>query len=298
MQDWVSVVNIMDQVRERVAAGLLVEWGKTVLLIVLTIVVGRLALRFVQVVIRTTFELSDSRRVRLLSEQRVSTLTGLLMSVASYAVNFLIILTVLQLLGIPTAHVLAGAGIVGLAVGFGAQNFVKDIIGGFFILYEDQFGVGDVVSLAGVQGTVEEMGLRVTRIRDFDGSLHVVPNGDIGQVNNRSRGTSRIILDVEVAYEEELAEVLAVLERVCSQFKNEALVEAPRVLGVQALGESAIVIRLFARTEPLEHWGLERQLRLEVKKALDAAGIEIPYRRLVILPREESASARTVEEAE
>jgi len=275
--------------------ALVLEWGETLLLVVVTLVAGRLAIRFSHLVIRRMLDVTDGGRVRVLSEQRATTLSGLLINVASYVINFIVILTVLQIFGIPTEHVLAGAGIIGLAVGFGAQNLVKDIITGFFILYEDQFGVGDVVSLADVQGTVEEMGLRVTKIRDFDGSLHIIPNSDIRQVNNRSRGTSRIMLDVAIAYEDDVDRAIEVLEDLCSEFTDEVLVEGPKVLGVQALGDSSVTIRLLARTRALEHWAVERRLRLAAKKLLDEAGIEIPYPRLVMVPAQATKIGQTLE---
>jgi small conductance mechanosensitive channel len=270
-----------------------IQWGEKLVLIVLVIFGGRLALRLSHALIEKSIDASDDGPVPLMSEQRADTLQGLLCSVASYLINFIVILTVLQLLGIPIQTVLAGAGIAGLAVGFGAQNLIRDVITGFFILYEDHFGVGDAVTLAGVTGTVEEMGLRVTKIRDFDGSLHIVPNGDIGQVNNQSRGTSRVVVNVDVAYEEDVEEALRLLEELCEQFEDQVIVDGPRVLGVQELGASAVTIGLFVRTEAREHFDIGRRLRLEAKKTLDDAGIEIPYERLVLVPPDATKIGRS-----
>ncbi len=296
--DFLTSLGLPVEITEQLTPTLVLAWGQKLALVALTILAGRLALRLIRVVIEKAVTGSDEGRVRLLSAQRANTLSSLLNSVANYVINFIVILTVLQLFGVPTQHVLAGAGIFGLAIGFGAQNLVRDMITGFFILYEDQFGVGDVIEVAGVTGTVEEMGFRVTKIRDFDGSLHIIPNGDIQQVRNCSRGHSRVIVDVDVAYEEDIDRALTVLSDYCANFEDEVLVEGPTVLGVVALGESSVTIRMLARSKPLEHWGLERRIRLGAKKALDEAGVEIPYRRLVLVPTEATKIQHVLDSSE
>ncbi|WP_027717106.1 mechanosensitive ion channel family protein [Desulfovirgula thermocuniculi] len=218
--------------------------------------------------------------------RRVNTLRTLLKSGLHYTAYFMIIVTALSLCGVKVEAILAGAGIVGLAVGFGAQSLVRDVITGFFILLEDQFAVGDYITAAGVSGTVEEMGLRVTKLRDFGGQLHIIPNGQISMVTNYSKGNTRVLVEVGVAYEESLERVLGVLKKVCEEASgelSEVIVEGPKVLGVEGFGPHDVVIRIVAYTKPLHHWYVERELRRRIKEAFDREGIEIPYPRRVVI---------------
>lgn len=218
--------------------------------------------------------------------RRVNTLRTLLKSGLHYTAYFMIVVTALSLCGVRVEAILAGAGIVGLAVGFGAQSLVRDVITGFFILLEDQFAVGDYITAAGVSGTVEEMGLRVTKLRDFGGQLHIIPNGQISMVTNYSKGNTRALVEVGVAYEESLERVLGVLKKVCEEASgelSEVIVEGPKVLGVESFGPHDVVIRIVAYTKPLHHWYVERELRRRIKEAFDREGIEIPYPRRVVI---------------
>lgn len=220
-----------------------------------------------------------------LEERKAKTLGALLKSVLRYGVDFLAFLTILAVFDVDTRPVLASAGVLGLAIGFGAQNLVRDVISGFFILFEDQFAVGDHVNLGNVEGIVEETGLRVTVVRDFGGQLHFVPNGSIDRVTNYSRGNMRALVDVSIAYEEDIDKAIAVIEEVNKKLAEElpAIKEGPQVLGVTELGESGVTIQVLARTEPLQQWAVARQLRKRIKEALDSVGIEIPYPKRVIL---------------
>lgn len=222
-------------------------------------------------------------------ERRIHTMRGLFRSLLRYALYFFGGMVVLSELGINTASLIAGAGIVGLAIGFGAQNLVRDVISGFFILFEDQFAVGDYVTLAGVTGYVEEMGLRVTKIREWTGELHIIPNGEIKQVANLSRGEMGVVVEVEIAYEEDISRAISVIDRVCHELAGEkagVVLEEPRVLGVEELGASGVRVRIFGKVKPMEQWAFARELRKRLKEALDEAGIEIPYPRRVIMHRE------------
>ncbi|MCR6545552.1 mechanosensitive ion channel family protein [Dehalobacterium formicoaceticum] len=223
---------------------------------------------------------AQSMRSRLFGEaKRLETLKVLSLSIVTYGIYFMVILMVLGVLGVNTASIIASAGIVGLAVGFGAQSLVKDVITGFFMIFENYFTVGDYIQAAGVGGIVEEMGLRTTTIRDWAGELHIIPNSQITIVTNFSRGKSRALVDVRISYKEDIDRAIEVLQKeadqVAKEFK-ETIVEAPRVLGVQDLGSSEVLIRVIAFTQALEQWPLERELRKRLKGALDQAGIEIP----------------------
>ncbi len=224
------------------------------------------------------------------TERRVNTLRGLARSFLRYALYFVGIIMVLGELGVNTSSLLAGAGIVGLALGFGAQNLVRDVISGFFILFEDQYAVGDYVTVAGVSGTVEEIGLRVTKIREWTGQLHIIPNGEIKQVTNFARGGMGVLVEIEIAYEENLDRAIEVINNACRRAAEEhsdIVLEEPRVLGVARLDGSGSTLQVFGKVKPMQQWTFARELRLRIKEELDEAGITIASPRRVILHRGE-----------
>ena len=215
-----------------------------------------------------------------LTRGRAMTLEKLSINIFTYALIFFLFILVLEnVFDIRATPILAGAGIVGLAVGFGAQGLVSDVVTGFFLLLEKQLDVGDFVTTAGMSGIVEEVGLRTTKIRDFDGTLHFIPNREISSMSNHSRGTMRALVDMSISYDDDIDKAMKVLQDVCEKFALEELTikEGPNVVGVQALGDSDVVIRIVARTENMEQWAVERKLRKAMKEALDANGIEIPF---------------------
>jgi small conductance mechanosensitive channel len=254
----------------------LVAWGGAFARALAIVIAGVILARLVAVVAGR----AAAARSRLAPERtaRARTLETLLLSTIRYSLDFFVALAVLQVLGVNVASLLAAAGIVGLAVGFGAQSLVRDIIGGFFIVFEDQFAVGDYITAGTTSGVVEDISLRSTRLRDFNGDLHILPNGRIDAVTNHSRGPARVMFTVEVAREEDLARVTAVLDDVCraAAADLDAVTEGPRVLGVDRLTPSGVGLLVWALTRPLEHWGVERELLRRVKDALDAAGIKTP----------------------
>ncbi len=183
-------------------------------------------------------------------------------------------------LGIELGPLIAGAGVIGVALGFGSQALVRDFLSGIFILVEDQFGVGDIVDLDGTtKGTVEAVSLRTTRIRSIDGTLWHVPNGEISRVGNTSQHWSRSLLDIDVAYDTDLDQAQDVIRTAAAEQwrEDDGILEEPDVWGVQALGPSAVTIRLVVKTTPAEQYRISRALRRRIKDAFDAAGIEIPF---------------------
>jgi small-conductance mechanosensitive channel len=196
---------------------------------------------------------------------------------------------VLSELGFKLGPLLAGVGIVGLAVGFGSQNLVRDVVSGFFILFEDQYGVGDVVQINQVAtGKVEQLTLRITGLRDLDGTLHYIANGEIVHVANRTKDWARAVIDVGVGYGEDPSKVRAVLERVAEEAKDDEelgrnLYSTPDVLGVERLGEYEVMWRMLADTKPARQWEVSRALRERVKVAFDANDIEIPFPHRVMI---------------
>ena len=228
------------------------------------------------------------RRARLLidqqerSTQRTRTLGAVLRSIASITIYGMAVMMALGEFDVNLGPLIAGAGIVGVAIGFGAQSLVRDFLSGVFMLLEDQYGVGDVVDVGDTVGVVEEVKLRSTQVRDINGTLWHIPNGSIRRVANMSQDWGRVVMDVEVAYDTDITAATAVIKDVAdrvweAQLPSATIVEEPTILGVQNFGESSVSIRLMAKTEPGEHWAAARELRARLKVALDEAGIDIPF---------------------
>ncbi len=214
--------------------------------------------------------------------QRAVTIGEVLRSGASLVIFLLAGLLALSELDLNLAPLIASAGIAGLAIGFGAQSMVKDFLAGIFIIFEDQFGVGDIVDTGLAMGKVEEVSLRTTRLRDQSGTLWIVPNGEIQRVGNTSQLWSNAVIDVEVAYETNLDYAIKVIKDTLDEIWKEndpraTVIAEPDVLGVDRLGDSSVVIRAVVKTEPAEQWVMGRIARKRLKEALDEAGIEIPF---------------------
>ncbi len=219
--------------------------------------------------------------VTTLREKRGRTVAQLLRSVGRVTVISIAILLTINVF-INIAPILAGAGILGLAISFGAQSLVKDLISGFFILSEDQFAIGDIIEAAGKGGVVERMTLRVVVLRDLGGIMHVIPNGEIKVVSNRTRSWSRSIIDVGVSYNEDIDRALGVVRDESAQFSTDpkwsVLLDGPvEVLGVDAFGDSSVVIRTLIKTQPGSQWSAGREFRRRLKIRFDREGIEIPF---------------------
>ncbi|WP_304452019.1 mechanosensitive ion channel family protein [Nocardiopsis sp. YSL2] len=234
---------------------------------------------------------ADERR-----QQRAKTLGSVLSSFATIVIVATALAMVLGEIGIALGPLLASAGVVGLAIGFGAQSLVADYLSGLLIMAEDQFGVGDVVDLGEAVGEVESVGLRITQVRDINGGLWYIRNGEIQRVRNDSQDWARAVLDVSVAYESNLEKVYDVLERTGREMREDPefgklLLEDPSVWGVQSLDADGVVVRLAAKTVPLEQWGVTRELRRRVKAALDSSGIEIPFPQRTVWMRSGDGSA-------
>ena len=216
------------------------------------------------------------------SRQRAMTLGAVLRSLAGFAVYALAFMVALGELGLDLGPLIAGAGIVGLAIGFGAQSLVADFIAGIFIIIEDQYGVGDYVDVGAASGTVEKVTLRTTVLRDVHGALWVVPNGEIRRVGNSSQLWARTVLDVDVAYDTDIDLAASVIKQVADdvwreEHESATIIEEPEIWGVQNFGADAISIRLAVKTEPGEQWATGRLIRARLKKAFDTNGIEIPF---------------------
>jgi small conductance mechanosensitive channel len=261
--------------------------GTKIVTVIVILVGARLAVNFSSVLVEHIFE--DKETELLWESNRAQTLIALTKSLLKYAVFFIAGIMILETFGVDTSAILASAGILGLAVGFGAQSLVQDVISGFFIIFEDQFTVGDYVEAGEVTGVVEEVGLRTTKIRRWTGHLEIIPNGSIKRVTNYNRGHMLALVTVGIAYEEDIDKAIEVLRQAGKKAyeEMESIVEEPVVQGVTQLADSSVNIRTIATTLPGEQWAVERELLRRFKYALDEAGIEIPYPRRVLYTREE-----------
>lgn len=256
--------------------------GISLVKILVIVVVARIAVSIIHATVNQIFKNREGGKLQF-EQRRVDTLRVLINNVTSYTIYFLAILLVLKQLSFDLQPVLVSAGVLGLAVGFGAQSLVRDIITGFFIIFEDQFAVGDVVTINNLTGTVQEIGLRITRIRSWTGEVHILPNGTITQVTNFSLQNTLAVVDVSIAYEEDIEHVESVIAEVARRAKEqmEEIVNDPQVLGVHAFGPSEVIIRVTAECKPNAHHAVTRKLRAMIKSEFDARGIEIPYPKVV-----------------
>jgi small conductance mechanosensitive channel len=263
--------------------GLVVTVLHVVIILALTWLALRLSRRLLtRLRVHMQHEVADFERVK-----RLDTLERVFRYVATVVITLVGTMLVLSEVGISIAPILATAGVLGIAIGFGAQSLVKDYFNGFFLLVENQVRVGDVVEVAGKGGLVEEMTLRYLRLRDYEGSVHTIPNGVVDTVTNRSRGFAFALVDVGVAYREDVDEVYGVMREVATGMRadpelGERILDDLEIAGVDKWGDSAVVIRCRFKVKPLEQWGVRRAFLYRLKKAFDAAGIEIPYPHLTL----------------
>lgn len=250
--------------------------------ILLIVILMMFALKFSQIVSNKMFNFFTRRKDDIEMQKRADTLS----SVIKYALNIVIFivasLMVMEQLGIEIGPILAAAGVVGLAVGFGAQSLVKDIISGFFILLEDQIRVGDVVQIAGKGGLVEQVNLRMVILRDLAGNVHYVRNSEINIVTNMTKEYSRYVFDIGVAYKEDVDEVIEVIKAVDEELRNDEkfktdILEPIEILGLDQFGDSALIIKARIKTMPIKQWGTAREFNRRLKKAFDERNIEIPF---------------------
>ncbi|MEN9979968.1 MAG: mechanosensitive ion channel family protein [candidate division WOR-3 bacterium] len=234
------------------------------------------------------FNLAVSRIFRQKEERYYRTVVPLIQSLFRYVILALAIVLILRAVGVDYKAIIAGAGVLGLAIGFGAQTLVKDFISGFFTLFEGAIAAGDYVVTSNLEGTVEKIGLRVTQIRAFDGTLWTVPNGELTSFGNRNRDYMRAMVTFDLAYEQNAEQGMKVAALVAENWyarNHERCLDRPEVQGLLNFGDSGVRIRVICKVKPGEQWAVERELRLEIKKAFDESGIEIPFPRRVVYTR-------------
>lgn len=256
------------------------------IVIILIIAAIKIIYHFGSILIKKFFQKQKASRFGF-NDRKADTLSELLKSILKYTLYIFGILTVLDQIGFNTRALLLGAGLGGVALGFGAQSLVKDIITGFFIIFEDQFSVGEYITIGDMSGVVEAVGLRITRLKDFSGDLHIIPNGQITTVTNHSRDNARALVDVSVSYDTNMEKVLEVLKEITDSLKkdNQDIVDGPAILGVSNLGESGFSIRITARTKPTKQWGVEADIRKRVKDRFEKENIRMPVPARVIITK-------------
>ncbi len=232
------------------------------------------------------------------SQLRVDTLVAVLSSLSTVIVWATAFVMALGLFEVSLAPLFASAGVVGVALGFGAQSVVADFLSGFFMLFEDQYGVGDVIDVGEVSGTVENLSLRTTTLRDVNGTVWHIRNSEILRVGNKSQLWSRAVLDIDVAYDTDIRRAEGIIQRVADElwqdtdFTDGDIIDPPEVWGVERLGADGVAIRLVVKTDPAEQWIVGRELRLRIKEALDEAGIEIPFPQRTVWLRQDETVPR------
>ena len=262
----------------------LVESGMLILLIA---AIAYLLYRLIKSAIPSLVENSltsrgKGRKAREDLARRVQTLSSAMETIAAIVIGVAAIFMILAEVGVDVTPLLATAGVAGIAIGFGAQSLIKDVIAGLFILFEDQYNRGDVVKVAGIAGVVEEINLRRTVLRDLDGIVHTIPNGEISTASNYTKEYSRVHIDIPVAYGENLDRCIEVINRVGQELADDPawskkIRSAPKSLGVNNFGDSGIDIKVLGDTKPLMQWDVAREYRLRIKKAFDQENIEIPW---------------------
>ena len=280
---WQAVLSIFSP------ENLILWWGKFITIIIILVVV-KIALSVINKLIEkslTPLKKSKNYKKRI---SRAKTLIPLLQNISKYVIYFISGVMVLRELGVDTTAVIASAGVVGLAIGFGAQSLVKDVISGALLLFEGIISVGDSINVGEHSGTVEVIGLRNIHLRKYSGELRVIPYGEVNSFGNFNRGYMRAIVKVGVAYEQDVEKGMKILEEIASKWAEEnkdIVLEAPVIQGILSLGSSEVTLRVAIKVKPLTHWGAERELKRRIKDTFDKKGIEIPFPRQVVYLRKE-----------
>ncbi len=276
----VVIVEVFEFIKELMfgSMGIFIKIG---IILLIMVIAKKLITSFIDNLFHNKLLTNASKNDALeLEEKRLHTLSRLFKSIATYAIYFIAIITCLDMVGFSVTTILAGAGVLSLAVAFGAQSIVEDLMSGIFIVLENQYSVGEYVQIDTTQGIVKEIGMKTTKIQTYDGQLMIIKNGNIGTVINYSRSAQRGYVEVGIAYEENISNAVSVIEQACAsiaeQYKAE-LDELPNVQGVTELADSSVVIRATFTAWNWKQLPIERALRQAIKEELDKAGVEISY---------------------
>ncbi len=286
------LLSVLPQTRERFGGvgGSLKKLGENVVAwlsgngvnLVIIIVATIFLMRFASALLKTVFNLFERgavNREELASRRRLQTLSATFRGIVQMVILFIGLMVFLQRLKIDITPILLSASVLGIAIGLGAQSLIKDFFAGILILFENQFSVGDTIKIGETSGAVEQLTLRVTRVRALDGSLTIIPNGNINSVVNYSKGWSRVVLDIEVDYKEDVDRAMKVMLETAKRMRDEKstdIIEDPAMLGVDKLSASSITLRLLAKTSANRQNDVARELRRRIKLAFDQEGIKTP----------------------
>ncbi|RXZ83895.1 mechanosensitive ion channel family protein [Paenibacillaceae bacterium] len=250
------------------------DYGWRIVRILIILVISRIVIIAVNKAIIIAMDNRESKRLNI-QARRMLTVGKLLRNVATYVIHFVSVLLILSEFNIELGPLLAGAGVVGLAIGFGAQSLVKDIITGFFIIVEDQFAVGDVIETGSFKGTVEVIGLRTTRLKSWTGEVRIIPNGAINEVTNFSFNNSVAVIDLSIPYTADINLATEIIKQTTAAIEDENLAKEPVVLGVQTIAAAKVTLRIIAECKPNTQEAVVMRLNAEIKKALDAHQIAL-----------------------
>ena len=260
--------------------------------LVVILVLSIITLKLAQTLSVRVFSSLQKRRDNIEFQKRTETLGSIVHYILTVAIVFIAAIMVLSELGVKIGPVLAAAGVVGVAVGFGAQSLVKDVLSGFFILLEDQIRVGDVVDIAGKSGLVEKINLKITILRDLAGNVHYIPNGQISIVTNMTKGYSRYVFDIEISYDQDVDEVLQVMQEVDESLRSDPafkddIIEPLEILGLDRFADSAVIVKARTTTKPIKQWGVAREFNRRLKKKFEEKNIEKPFPQLTLSLRQD-----------
>lgn len=279
---WDSIVKFFDELGSQ-TADILFGLVKIVAIIIL----ARIVIAVLRRIFKRILHLRVQRRPESAFGKKTETIQTVTDSVIKYAVYFLAFMAILGVLNLGTAvaSLLAAAGIGGIVIAFGAQSLVKDVFSGIFMLFENQYAVGDYIEADGEKGTVEAITLRTTSVKKFTGETAIIPNGNITKVINYSRGDNLAVLDIPVSYDTDIEKASGVMQSLGLEYMeaHDNILEEPHVLGIIELEESSIVLRMIIRVKPLTHWETERALRRMIVEEFSCSGVKIPYPHRVVI---------------
>lgn len=263
--------------------------AKEIFEILKVILIAFLGIKLTDFLINRFYKMQKQSKFQF-PDNKIKTLSSLTKNIARYIIYFIALASILKIFNIEMSSILAVAGIGSLAIGFGAQSLVKDIISGFFIIFEDQFSVGDYIAVNGISGVVEEIGLRITKVRGFSDGLHIIPNGEIKMVSNMTKDKMMAIVNIGVPLKENVDEVIEGINKICKDTKNERqdLLNGPTIMGITDMQDSKLMITVYAETLPMQKWAVERDIRYRVKKMFDKMNISYPYPYTNVIITEES----------
>lgn len=280
----------------------MIEWlnlhgGRIILVIVIAAIVYYILQKLIPRFIGRTVMLKMGGKPEVEVKKRSKTISSVIRGTLGFAIGAIVLFTILAEVGVNIGPALAGLGILGLAVSFGAQSLIKDLINGLFILVENQYGVGDVVKVGSIAGLVEEVNLRRTVLRDLDGVVHFIPNSEIAIASNFTKEFSRVNMNISVGYGEDLDRVIDVINRVCTAMAaekewKEKIIKTPQVLRVDKLSDSGIEIKILGDTLPVAQWDVMGELRKRIKQEFDKEHIEIPWPHMKVYFGDETISAK------